>query len=258
MESPLREKIEELNNAIEQNRPDQTTKSAYHFEVVDPASLKLLDKNARYMSQDMFQTLVNNVKKDGGLTSLPLCCKEPDGGRLVLSGNHRVQAAVHAGIKEIIILVISRELTHQEKVAIQLSHNAIEGKDDLVVLKDLWNEIEDIDLKMYAGLDSEVLKELDKMQFVSISEAAPDFKQMVLLFLPEEIEMLTQIMQDADCLFTGDVNYVTSRKHYDEVFKTIIEVKDKYGIVNNPTAIMKIVELARTQMESLEASQPTA
>jgi hypothetical protein len=248
MESPLRQALDQLNTVLkDQGKP-------YILEVVDPASLKLLDKNARYMAQETFANLTNNIKVDGDLTSFPLCHREPDGKLLVLSGNHRAQAAVHAGVNEIIVLVLTRALTREEKVARQLSHNAISGKDDPVILKDLWDEIKEIDLKMYAGLDSEVLKELDKMQFVAISEAVPDFKQMVLLFLPEEIEELKKVLEDADTLFSGDENVVVSRQHYERVFKLVVEIKDKYGIVNNPTAFMKIMELARMQMEAMEPS----
>jgi len=247
--SQLVKALEQVNEVLRsQGRP-------YVLDVAEPKELKLLDKNARYMAQETFANLTNNIKVDGDLTSFPLCHREPDGKLLVISGNHRVQAAVHAGVKEIIVLVLIRELTREEKVARQLSHNAIAGKDDPVILKDLWDEIKELDLKMYAGLDSETLKELDKMQFVSISEAVPDFRQMVLLFLPEEIEELKKVLEDADALFTGDENVVVSRQHYERVFKLVVEIKDKYGIVNNPTAFMKIFELARTQMEAMEPTQ---
>jgi hypothetical protein len=148
-----------------------------------------------------------------------------------------------------LILLIDRELTRQEQVAIQLSHNAIEGKDDLVILKELWDEIGEIDLKLYAGLDSETLKELEKMEFATISEASPDFKQMIMLFLPEEISELKKVLADADMLFAGYQNFVLSRKHYDEVFRLILDVKDKYYIVSSPTAFMKVIEMARGYME---------
>ncbi len=58
-----------------------------------------------------------------------------------------------------------------------------------------------------------------------------------------------------DIIFTGHENYILSRKHYSEVFKLLIEIKEKYNIVNNPTAFMKIIDLAKTQFESLKADQ---
>ena len=156
-----------------------------------------------------------------------------------------MQGAAHAGIEQILILIIDRELTRQEQVAIQLSHNAIEGKDDPVILKELWDEIELIDLKLYAGLDSEIIKELEKMEFISIIEARPDYKHLMMLFLPEETEEIRKILGEADLFFSGDENYILSKKHYDEVFRLLVDIKDKYNIINNPTAFMKIIEFAK-------------
>ena len=174
MENNIKDAMEQLNSLLK-NMP-------YKLDLVDPKKILLLEKNARYMSQEMFQNLVFNTKRDGALSSLPLCYREKAGLLVVLSGNHRVQAAVHAGIEQILVLIIDRELTRQEQVAIQLSHNAIEGKDDPVILKELWDEIKLIDLKMYAGLDSEIIKELERMEFISLADARPDFKQIILLF----------------------------------------------------------------------------
>lgn len=125
MAKEIRETISDLNAHLQE--------MPYKLDLVNPREIILLDKNARYMTQEMFDNLVSNIKKDGGLSSLPLCYREPDGRLLVLSGNHRVQAAVHAGLEEVLILVIDKELTRQEQVAVQLSHNAIEGRDDPVI-----------------------------------------------------------------------------------------------------------------------------
>ena len=43
----------------------------YRLELVDPGELKLLDKNARYMKAEQFQSLVENVRKDGNLSPCP-------------------------------------------------------------------------------------------------------------------------------------------------------------------------------------------
>jgi hypothetical protein len=180
MDEKIQATVKTLNKRLH-----ETSATPYVLDVAEPGTLKLLDKNARYMSHEMFENLVANIKRDGGLSSLPLCYREPDGTLLVLSGNHRVQAATQAGIEQILVMVIDRELTREEQVAIQLSHNAIDGKDDPLLLKQLWDEIKQIDLKLYAGLDSETIKELEKIQFVSISEARLEYKEIKLLFLPE-------------------------------------------------------------------------
>ena len=240
-----REAAQRLNEVLGDSVP-------YKIDVVNPKEIQLLDKNARYMSHDMFQNLVQNVKQDGALSSLPLCWKRPDDGALiVLSGNHRVQAATHAGLEFVMILIIEKDLSRSEQVAIQLSHNAISGKDDQAILKSLWEEIEDIDLRQYAGLDSELLNELDKLEFNTITDAPPDFKQVILAFLPEETAQLKQALEDVDVLFSDDENFVASRRHYDTVFSALVECKEKFNIVNNPTALLKIFELAQDQLNTI-------
>jgi hypothetical protein len=238
MDEKVRETVNSLNASLRGLMP-------YRLDIVDPKEIKLLDKNARYMSHEMFGTLVANIKRDGALSSIPLCYREPGGTLLALSGNHRVQAATQAGIGQILVMVIDRELTREEQVAIQLSHNAIDGKDDPLMLKQLWDEIKQIDLKLYAGLDSETIKELEKIQFTSIAETRLEYKTITLLFLPEEAEELKLMLQSLDSFFSGDEHYLLSRAHYDEIFNLLLDVKDKYNIVNSPTAFMKMVELAK-------------
>lgn len=70
------------------------------IERMDPKALKLLERNARFMRQETYARLVDNVRRDGRLTSVPFAIREPDGRYLVLSGNHRTMAAIDAGLEE--------------------------------------------------------------------------------------------------------------------------------------------------------------
>ncbi len=220
--------------------------------LVDPKELKLLDKNARYMDKETFDQLVSNIRRDGALESVPLCHKEGD-VMTVLSGNHRVMAAREAGLPQILVLYLDKPLSRGVKIAKQISHNAIVGKDDPVILKDLWNELDDIALRMYAGLDSETLKELEKLEFTSISESHLDFKIVTFAFIPEEADAIKEFVENVDIVCVGDTIYILSRKHFDEVFfPLMVAIKEKFNIVNNPTAILKIFELARERLDELQ------
>src|SRR5208282_6832990 len=75
--------------------------------------LKLLEKNARFMKGPQFNRLVENIKNDGCLTSFPLVYREKD-SLVVVSGNHRVAAAVKAGIEESDVIEITTPLTRQQ------------------------------------------------------------------------------------------------------------------------------------------------
>lgn len=242
MEVQVRQTLSQLNEQLADRFP-------YKLDLVDPKKIRLLDKNARYMAHETFQNLVANVQRDGGLSSLPLCFKEPDGSLLVLSGNHRVQAAVQSGLADILVMVIDRPLSRQEQIAIQLSHNSLAGKDDLVILRELWQEMADIDLKYYAGLDSDTLGEIDKLQFETLSDVKPEFEQVILQFLPEETDQLKNILEDASSIFSKDQNFIVAREHYEEVFDILTAVKGDYNIISNPAAFVKVMSLARKAME---------
>ena len=105
------------------------------------SELKLLEKNARYMKGPQFERLVENIRRDGVLTSFPLVHRE--GKALeVISGNHRVSAAIKAGIEESDVIEVTTPLTRQQFVALQLSHNAIAGQDDPNILRSLYDELD--------------------------------------------------------------------------------------------------------------------
>jgi hypothetical protein len=209
----------------------------YRLELAAPGDLKLLEKNARYMKAEQFQNLVENVKKDGNLSSLPLCYREKDGKLRVLSGNHRVMAARQAGVEQVLAMVLGDEKDADERLAIQLSHNAIAGQDDLVILKELWEAITDVQAKVYAGLDSDTVKALQGIQFAAISEQRLQYKLVNFMFLPEEIEDLDELLKEiAVAAF----------------FELIVQIKKRCMIKNSAAAFLKLLELARVGLEQVK------
>jgi hypothetical protein len=242
MAEEIREALNLLNEKLGSLFP-------YHLELAAPGELKLLEKNARYMKAEQFQNLVENIKKDGNLSSLPLCYREKDGKLRVLSGNHRVMAARQAGVEQVLVLVIGEEKDTDERLAIQLSHNAIAGQDDLVILKELWESIKDVQARMYAGLDSDTLKALESIQFAAISEQRLRYKLTTFLFLPEELEDLDQLLKETAVAFAGDAVYLANLNTYDAFFELIVRIKKKCQIKNSAAAFLKLMELARIGLE---------
>ena len=83
-----------------------------------------LEKNARFMRVEQYKRLVENIRRDGCLTSVPFAIRHagstgsPQGDRYtILSGNHRVKAAKDAGLSEVLVLYSDRELSHAQQVA---------------------------------------------------------------------------------------------------------------------------------------------
>jgi len=230
----------------------------YRLELVAPGDLNLLDKNARYMKAEQFQTLVENVKKDGNLSSLPLCYRENGGKLLVLSGNHRTMAARQAGLEQILVMVVADEKTNDEKLGIQLSHNAICGQDDLVILKELWESIQSVQARLYAGLDSETIKSLEEIKFAAISEQRLQYKVANFMFLPEEIEDLDHLLKETAVAFAGDAVYLAHLNTFDAFFDLIVKIKKRCQIKNSAAAFLKLLELARIGLEEMMKAEEAA
>jgi hypothetical protein len=244
MAEEIREVLNLLNDKLSGLFP-------YRLELADPGELKLLDKNARYMKAEQFQALVENVKQDGNLSSLPLCYREKDGTLRVLSGNHRVMAARQAGVKQVLVMVVADEKDMDERLAIQLSHNAIAGQDDLVILKELWESIKDVQARIYAGLDSDTVKALQGIQFAAITEQRLRYKLANFLFLPEELDDLDSLLKETAAAFAGDAVYLAHLHTFDAFFELIVRVKKRCQIKNSAAAFLKLMELARIGLEQM-------
>lgn len=214
------------------------------------AKLKLLENNARYMDADQFTQLVDNLKRDGVLTSHPLIYKG-----VVLSGNHRVQAALKAGIAEAECIEITSDLTESQRVAIQLSHNAITGKDDPNILAGLYSSLDFHD-KLYSGLDDAVLN-TDKMDLKSLSAGATQYQELALTFLPEQADEFNAL---ADRLgkSASKVIHLGSLEDFDDFFDALIRVKATQNVHNSALALRAMARLANDHLDVLEAIEAEA
>ena len=244
VEEQTRSEVDRLNEGLI-NHP-------YKLALVNVSELEFLEKNARYMTNEMFRNLVDNIKRDGGLSSVPLCWKHDDKYR-VLSGNHRCRAAIEAGLEEVLVLFTDRDLSKQEQIAIELSHNAIDGKDDMAILKELWDEIDDVSLKYYAGLDDKVLEEMEKAALASLSEVKLDYRSLTFLFLPHEVDALDEAF--AHAVERGGIQDTVYINHIDD-FKRLLDSQSKvqaaYDVKNSATSLMLILDVFMRHQEDLQ------
>jgi hypothetical protein len=230
--------------------------------VVDPAALVPTRKNARYMPKEVFDQLMSNVKGDGGLQSVPLCHKLEDGRIELLSGNHRVKAACEAGIKEIIILCFPYELKTGKKRAVQLSHNAIVGNDDMQLLVELWGEIDEISDRIYSGLDSKTIGEMAKVNFSGFGAEQVRTECVVLWFLPDEVQKMDALVAKMTELTGASVVYMAPLAKYETLFKAIMEKKQRDNIKNTAVAMSALIDgltehLAATKPAPIDDAPPS-
>lgn len=213
---------------------------------VDLRTLKLMPKeeNARFMRSATFSRLVENLRTDGVLTSTPLVYRG-----LVLSGNHRVEAAIAAGIFEEDVKEILSEITPERARAIQLAHNEITGEDDPGVLAELYKQL-DFTWKAYSGLSDERVGLVQKLDITALSLGSPEYQELSFLFLPEDmktavraIEAISRKLDRSVPVFLGHLS------DYETFFQALVETKKVRGVHNHSIALRMMAEIALTVLE---------
>ncbi len=212
---------------------------------VDPRDLKLLEKNARYMPAEMFDRLVQNIKRDKQLSSVPFCYLDPESDEMVvLSGNHRVRAAIAAGVDRIPVMWNAEPMTEDERIAIQLSHNAIQGMDDLQILKDLYEKINDIELREYSAVDIAYdlsdLEDVDSKEIEAELIATPELpeKTVILLFTDEEEERIRKVLEK----YEESMVLIAHKDQYEKFNEIVAKLREEYDIFNLSTVFLLMIE----------------
>ena len=216
--------------------------------------LKLLPVNARFMRHETFQQLVRNLRADGVLTSVPFACRDDDGRYLVLSGNHRVQAALEAGITEAVVMVTDDPLPAARRIAIQLAHNALVGEDDPATLRALYERLDEVDLRLYSGLDDKTLELLAQVDVSGLSEANLSFQTVSFLFLPEErAEAEAAWTAARDLLKGARAVWLARSSEYEALLDALATTKAAYDIANNATALLLVLRIFEAHRTDLAA-----
>lgn len=220
---------------------------------INPLDLKLLDDNARYMTHEQYERLVENIRRDGCLSSVPFAWKHPDGEWEVLSGNHRVQAAIDAGLEEIDVMVTEKKLTKSQRLAIQLSHNEITGQDDPAMLARLYSEIEDVDMRAYSGFDDSVLQLLPEVDVKGIGELNLESRTLMFVFMPHELDDVQGTFDAAMAMAPhAHETYIGDRKEFERLLRAMDKIEELVGVRNRATALRLILAVFERHMNDLK------
>lgn len=219
--------------------------------------LRILDseENARYMTADQMRRLSDNLKLDRALTSTILVYPEENSKKLaVLSGNHRGEAAIKAGLKKVPVIVIQTALNRERRQAIQLSHNAINGQDDPNLLKKIYENLS-MAGKAYSGLTDDYFKILDKIDIDGLSLGGPRYQDITLLFLPSEKEAFLEQLAKLEKAKPDNTYLLAQYEDFFTLFDAIVEVKQFKNVFNSAVAIRQLADLAMERLEQLKAEQ---
>lgn len=228
------------------------------LKVVHPRTIVTLKRNARFMPKETFDQLTRNIKGDKVLSSVPFCHTLEDGRLEVLSGNHRVKASIEAGLDRILVMVVPYQMKPGRKIAVQLSHNALSGQDDIPLLKELWDEIDELNEKLYSGLDSVAVQELAKVNFSGFGAQVIRTEQVTLFFIPEEVAEFDKLLDAFDKLATSQTIYLAPLSH-DKLFELIVAKKKEGNIKNTSVALMALIDSlvkANDGTQNTSAEQP--
>jgi hypothetical protein len=217
-----------------------------YLVAMDPRELILLKENARFMKKHQFRQLVENLKNDQRLSSVPLC-HQLEGGLEVLSGNHRVQAAIEAKLPHILVMVLNVPLDQGQRLAIQLSHNAISGEDDPQILASLWSRIDDIQARLYAGLDSQETQELQPVKLVNFSAPSISSKVVGFAFVQEDFEHLTEVLSRLEA--APNSTYAAPLALWDRFFAALQKTRQLKNVKNGALALNNMLDMLEAQFD---------
>lgn len=154
------------------------------------------DLNARVMPPEMLERLTENIRNEQRMESLPLGVLR-DGYIELISGHHRVRAAVAAEVFEFPMLVDTRDLTASAVKAKQLAHNAIAGADDLDMLAQIVSQIDTIEhrLEAFVDLGEDMQRALDESARILTEEVVIKWPVLAIAFLPLQMERLEAVAE---------------------------------------------------------------
>lgn len=221
--------------------------------LVAPSDLVLLKKNARVFKKDTFRQLVDNISRDKRLSSVPLCHVIEGKNLEVLSGNHRVAASIEAGLPTIMVLVILQDLSRSEQIAIQLSHNSLVGTDDPGILSDLWAEIDDIAAKLYAGLSSDIVEQLEKVELVSFTTPQVATRNVTFVFTEEDAAKLNTIIDALEMIPAKEV-HLAPLQSFERFYELLEQTKIKCNVRNSSLAMLHLMGMAEHALAAMPAA----
>lgn len=201
------------------------------------------------MSAEEYDRIVANVRTDGCLTSAVLACENQNGTIEILSGHHRTLAAIDVGLSEIDVIVITTPLDEERKTAIQLSHNAVVGKDNPTVLAELYRNL-GLDAKIFSGLTDAVLS-VDKISIAGFG-AGVQYEELLIAFLPDDRQSFELALKRVKKSKRLSSTHLARFSDFDAIFDAVVAVKEKRGVVNSGLALLVMAELAMERLEQLE------
>ena len=236
----ITKRLDEINELI----------TPYRLAWVDPKRDCIPpEKNARYMSKDQLSRLADNIRQDGFLSQLPFGIRQNDGKYLILSGNHRIKAAIKAKQRRVLILFgLDAEFDKNRRLAMQLSHNAIVGEDDPLILRDIFSDIDDLLSKEYTGLIDEMLQTIEPLELVGLSQPEIPLHELRFVFCHADREYIQQVLDQLEQWKPNKQQDAVVIGDFDRFIDMITLVKKHINIQDRSIAFLHLCKICEDYM----------
>lgn len=222
----------------------------WKYEKVDVNLIDEAEENANKMTDEDFSALCDNIGLSG-LSSVPCCYRKENGRFVMISGHHRLRACKKLHYKTIGILYVDEaELSRDEIIAIQLSHNSLHGEDDKNILKRLFAQIQSIDFKKFAHINMEEIKPVAS-EGLSLFAMKENYTITIILY-NNSIDSINELICDIkEVRKSSDVVLLADQDPNEEWYLNLIKtIRNTYHIKSTNVAFSKILELATKQIKA--------
>ena len=223
----------------------------WKYEKVDISLIDEAELNANEMTGEDFATLCENIGKSG-MSSVPCCYKKENGRFVMISGHHRLRACKKNHFKKMGILYCNEnELSQDEIIAIQLSHNSLHGQDNTSILKKLFEQIKSIDYKKFAHINIDEIKPIST-EGLSIYALKENFVFSIILY-PDSFQNLDELFGDIrEQAKKSDALILADQSNEMLLMKLQQEIGKQYDIKSPAITFAKLLELAAERLTEIQ------
>jgi len=213
-----------------------------------------LERNAHYMEKATLDHLTENVAHDGFLSQLPFGMKRKEDGKyVILSGNHRLKAAIKAHLEYILILYID-EVDKDTQLGYQLSHNSLVGKDDVQILKEIYREIDSIEMQKFSGLNGINFVDVKKISVPSIGDGDIELTEMKFQFIESKSNSVKNVLQALEEM-NIDENSSLVYGSFEAFISCCQNIKRKFNVKSRSIAFSKMIDICQDYLNKLEEEE---
>lgn len=139
-------------------------------------------------------------------------------------------------------------ISKDKALAYQLSHNALVGRDDLAMLRDIFNEIEGLKEKEFTGLNDLVFLNYDKIHLPTINEDDIELHEITFIFTKSKAKQVSTIIDLVNKTeFKNDTRLVLME--FEEFMKAMGELQKVCKIKSNTVAFVKMIDIVKDYVE---------